>query len=89
MLGSRLQKSLEINSKDFQEGGKRDLGSSINDKECENIVNEYEFIYTGVLRIRINVNEHTILEQLLTLYPIVSQASQNYMYCFKVYFTVS
>ena len=84
-----MQESLEIDSEDFQEGGERDLGPDIDDEEREDIVNKYEFIYMGVLRMRINVNERAILEQLLALHPIASQASQNHMYHSRVYFTAS
>ena len=89
MLGHRLQESLEIDSEDFQEGGERDLGPGIDDEEREDIVDEYGFIHTGVLRTRINVNERATLEQLLALCPIASQASQNRMYRSRVYFTAS
>ena len=89
LLGHRLQESLEIDSEDFQEGGERDLGPGIDDEEREDIVDEYGFIHTGVLRTRINVNERATLEQLLALHPIVSQASQNCMYHSRVYFTAS
>ena len=89
LLGHRLQESLEIDSEDFQEGGERDLGPGIDDEEREDIVDEYEFIHTGVLRTRINVNECATLEQLLALRPIASQASQNRMYRSRVYFTAS
>ena len=89
LLGHRLQESLEIDSEDFQEGGERDLGPGIDDEEREDIVDEYGFIHTGVLRMRINVNEHATLEQLLALRSIASQASQNRMYRSRVYFTAS
>jgi len=89
LLEHRLQESLEIDSEDFQEGGESDLGSGIDNEECEDIVDEYGFIHTGVLRMRININERAILEQLLALHPIASQASQNYMYHSRVYFTAS
>ena len=89
MLEHQLQESLEIDSKDFQEGRERDLDSGIDNKECEDIVDEYGFIHMSVLRIRINVNECATLEQLLALGSIASQASQNYMYHSRVYFTVS
>ena len=89
MLEHQLQESLEIDSKDFQEGRERDLDSGINDEEYEDIVDEYEFIHMGVLRMRINVNERATLEQLLALCPIASQASQNRMYRSRVYFTAS
>src|SRR5947207_3823436 len=89
LLGHRLQESLEIDSEDFQEGGERDLGPGIDDEEREDIVDEYGFIHTGVLRTRINVNERATLEQLLALCPIASQASQNRMYHSRVYFTAS
>jgi len=89
LLGHRLQESLEIDSEDFQEGGERDLGPGIDDEEREDIVDEYGFIHTGVLRTRINVNERATLEQLLALRPIASQASQNRMYRSRVYFTAS
>ena len=89
MLEHQLQESLEIDSEDFQEGGERNLGPCIDNEEREDIVDEYEFIYMGVLRMRINVNERAILEQLLALHPIASQASQNCMYHSRVYFTAS
>ena len=72
LLGHRLQESLEIDSKDFQEGRERDLGPGIDDEECEDIVDKYGFIHMGVLRMRININECATLEQLLALRLIIS-----------------